>query len=90
MTQIGTVINPLIRDTNNSYQALSAQMEQIANFFGAPPARNILVPQNQNVRAIEMPAEGQVNQVPRNMTQQQVVQPLAQEEPETITRAKTT
>jgi hypothetical protein len=42
--QIGTVIHPLIRDTNNSYQALSAQMERIANFFGAPPARNIPVP----------------------------------------------
>jgi len=25
--QVGTVINPLIRDTNNSYQALSLQME---------------------------------------------------------------
>jgi hypothetical protein len=33
--KIGTVINPLIRDTNNSYQAMSAQMERIANFFGA-------------------------------------------------------
>jgi len=42
--QIGTIINPLIRDTNNSYQALSAQMERIANFFGAPPARNTSVP----------------------------------------------
>jgi len=36
--QIGTIINLLIRDTNNSYQALSAQMERIANFFGVPPA----------------------------------------------------
>jgi len=80
--QIGTVINPLIRDTNNSYQALSAQMERIANFSGAPPARNIPVPQNQNARPIEIPAEGHVNQVPRNGAQQQVVQPQAQEEPE--------
>ena len=36
--QIGTVINPLIRDTNSSYQALAAQVERIANFFGAPLA----------------------------------------------------
>jgi len=82
--QIGTIINPLIRDTNNSYQALSAQMEQIANFFGAPPARNILVPQNQDAREIEIPAEREDNQMPRNVAQQQVVQPQALEEPERI------
>jgi len=75
--QTGMVINPLIRDTNNSYQALSAHMERIANFFGAPPARIILVPQNQNVRPIEIPVE-----VPGNVAQQEIVQPQAQEEPE--------
>jgi hypothetical protein len=36
--QMVAVINPLIRDTNNSYQALSGQMERIADFFGAPAA----------------------------------------------------
>jgi len=82
--QIGTIINPLIRDTNNSYQALFAQMERIANFFGAPPTRNVPVPQNQNARAIEIPAERPENQMPRNMVQQQVVQPRAQEEPERV------
>jgi len=35
---ISTMFNPLIQDTNNSYQALYIQMERIANFFGAPPA----------------------------------------------------
>jgi len=34
---ISTMFNPLIEDTNNSYQALSTQMKRIANFFGAPP-----------------------------------------------------
>jgi len=34
--QLGTVINPLIRDTNNNYQALSLQMERIANFWVLP------------------------------------------------------
>jgi len=33
--KIGTIINSLIRDTNTSYQVLSAQMERIANYFGA-------------------------------------------------------
>jgi len=65
--QIGTIINPLIRDTNNSYQALSAQMERIANFFGAPPVRNMSVPQNQNARKVEIPAEVAKNQEPRNV-----------------------
>jgi len=34
--KIGTVFNPLIRDTNRSYQALTTQMGMITNFF-APP-----------------------------------------------------
>jgi hypothetical protein len=34
--QIDTMFNPLIRDTNRSYQALTTQMGRIANFF-APP-----------------------------------------------------
>ena len=61
--QVGMVINPLIRDTNNSYQALSLQMERIGNFLGAPPARSIPVPQNVNVRKMENSVEEQVNQV---------------------------
>ena len=69
--QIGTIINPLIRDANNSYQALSVQMERIANFFGAPPVRNTPVPQNQNAKEVENPAEVTDNQVPRNVVQQQ-------------------
>jgi len=82
--QIGTIINLLIRDTNNSYQALSAQMERIANFFGAPPARNIPVPQNQDAREIETPAERADNQMPRNVAQPLAVQAQAPEEPERI------
>ena len=34
--QIGTVFNPLIRDTNRSYEALTTQMRKIEDFF-APP-----------------------------------------------------
>jgi len=35
--QIGTVFNPLIQQTHNSYQTLTDQMGRIADFFGAPP-----------------------------------------------------
>jgi len=82
--QIGTIINPLIRDTNNSYQALAAQMERIANFFGAPPTRNTQVPQNKNTRATEIPEERPDGQMPGNVAQQQVVQPRAQDNTERV------
>ncbi|PNX62461.1 hypothetical protein L195_g052995, partial [Trifolium pratense] len=35
--QIGTVFNPLIQNTNDSYQMLAFQMSRIADFFGTPP-----------------------------------------------------
>jgi hypothetical protein len=35
--QIGTVFNPLIQNTNDSYQMLAYQMGRIADFFGTPP-----------------------------------------------------
>jgi len=53
--QIGTMFNPLIRDTHNSYLALSDQMGRIADFFGAPPRRNVQIPQVQNPRPVEVP-----------------------------------
>ncbi|KEH16546.1 hypothetical protein MTR_0151s0020 [Medicago truncatula] len=77
--QVGTVINPLIQDTNNSYQALSLQMERIANFLGAPPVRITTVPQNANIGQRENPIEEQVNQVPENQAYE--VQPEIPEEP---------
>jgi hypothetical protein len=72
--QMGAVINPLIRDTNNSYQARSAQMEQIVDFFCAPAARNKLVHRNPNVGTVENPAVSQNNQVLENQTQPQRIQ----------------
>ncbi|WJX53646.1 hypothetical protein P8452_39618 [Trifolium repens] len=38
--QIGTVINPLIQNTNDSYQMLAYQMGRIADFFGTPSFQN--------------------------------------------------
>jgi hypothetical protein len=80
--QMGAVINPLIRETNNSYQALSAQMERIADFFGAPAARDRPVTRNPNVGSVENPAVSQNNQVPETQTQPPRVQQQAPEEPE--------
>jgi len=59
--QIGTMINPLIRETKSSYQMLSAHMERIANYFGAPPARNTPVSQDQNTRPVEVPTERDID-----------------------------
>ncbi|PNX54366.1 hypothetical protein L195_g047984 [Trifolium pratense] len=50
-SQLGTVLNPLINNTNDSYQLLAGQMSRIADFFGAP-----LVP-NQPFRPVQ-------NQIP--------------------------
>jgi len=82
--QIGAIINPLIQDSNKSYQALSVQMERMADFFGAPAARNALAPRNLNAGPTKNPTVGQINQVSENRAQPQRVQPPAQEEPETV------
>jgi len=62
---IGTIINPLIRDTNTSYERFSAQMERIANYFGAPPARNVPGPQETNTLT-EVPTERNADQLTEN------------------------
>jgi len=82
--QIGTVINPLIQDSNKSYQALSVQMERMADFFGAPAARNAPAPRNLSVWPTENPTFGQINQAPEIRAQPQRVQLPAQEEPKTV------
>src|SRR4030065_930686 len=72
--QMGTVFNPLLRDTTNVYQTLNTQMERIANFFGAPPARNVQVLQIQNVRPIEIPVERPNVGIPGIQVQQPIVE----------------
>jgi len=64
--QIGTVFNPLIRDTHNSYLALSDQMGQIADFFGASLRRNVQIPLINPVPqpVVEPPAPGVQERVP--------------------------
>jgi len=64
--QIGTVINPLIRETNTSYQMLFAQMESISNYFDAPPARTTPTSQDQTTRPVEVPTKRNTDQLTEN------------------------
>ena len=84
--QIGDVFNPLINNTNNSYQLLAQQMGRIAEFFGTPTPPNYTIPQipsvvnqpnvrvqNQGIR-INEPEQPQIAHQPV----QQVTQPLGE------------
>ena len=73
--QIGTVFNPLIQNTNQSYQLLANQMGRIADFFGAPQVPHQQVPQIQNVVPL------QIAQAPNNAivpAQNNVANPINQ------------
>ncbi|XP_050898024.1 uncharacterized protein LOC127104928 [Lathyrus oleraceus] len=50
--QMGTIFNPLIQNTNQSYQQLATQINRIVDFFGAPPAQVRPVVQLQVVRQV--------------------------------------
>jgi len=82
--QIGTVINPLIQDSNKSYQPLSVQMERMADFFGAPAARSMPTPQNLSAGLTESLTVVQMNQTPEIRAQAQRVPTSAPEEPATV------
>src|ERR1044072_874959 len=58
--QIGDVFNPLINNTNNTYQLLAQQMGRIAEFFGTPPPPNHIIPQIRHV--VVQPNTGFQNQ----------------------------
>ena len=79
---IGKMFNPLIQQTRNSYQTLTDQMRWIADFFGAPPTRNMQMPQNQNKRLVQIPVERPDNIIPITQMQQPIVEPQPQGEPE--------
>jgi len=52
--QIGTVFNPLIRDTNRSYQALTTQMGKILDFFIPPQPSYQKITQVQNQQQLQL------------------------------------
>jgi len=78
--QIGVVFNPLIRDTNQSYQALTTQMGRITYFF-APrqPVYQLVIQNQQPLRSIEP-----MVQRPQPAPQPQSVKLLNQGQPEVI------
>ncbi|WJX26814.1 hypothetical protein P8452_15690 [Trifolium repens] len=83
--QIGTVFNPLIQNTNDSYQMLAYQMGRIADFFGTPtpqtqPRINQVAPQmilpamsatTLNPRPIYVAPQFTPNQEPIQMVQEE-------------------
>ncbi|KAK2375579.1 hypothetical protein QL285_076464 [Trifolium repens] len=60
--QIGTVFNPLIQNTNDSYQMLAYQMGRIADFFGTPPQTQPRI--NQVAPQMILPADYGLASVP--------------------------
>ena len=46
--QLGTVVNPLIQQSHNSYQTLTDQMGRNVDFIGTPPTQKRPMLQNQN------------------------------------------
>jgi len=80
--QIGTMFNPLIRDTNRSYQALTTQMGRIADFFAPPQPVYQSVPKVQNQQPLWLIEP--VVQRPQLVSQPQPVEPMIQGQPEVV------
>jgi hypothetical protein len=76
------VFNPLIRDTNWSYQALTTQMGRIADFFEPPQSVYQSVTQIQNQQPLRL-IEPMV-QRPQHVLQPQLVEPVIQGQPKVI------
>ena len=72
----------MIRDTNTSYERLPAQMERIANYFGAPPTRHVPGPQETNT-LIKVPTKRNPDQLTENRVLRRGPLPN-QEEPERV------
>jgi len=80
--QIGTMFNPLIRETNRSYQALITQMGRISDFFAPQQPVYQLVTQIQNQQPLRLvePMVQRQHLVP----QPQPVEPVMQGQLEVI------
>ncbi|PNX68809.1 hypothetical protein L195_g056372, partial [Trifolium pratense] len=82
-SQLGTILNPLINNTNNNYQLLAHQMGRIADFFGTPamPNQNLQPIRNQaHVQNQSLPIDNEVpnNQVPQMVQEEPPVQVVNQ------------
>jgi hypothetical protein len=72
--QMSTVFNPLIQNTNDSYQMLAHQMGRIADFFGTPQPPLVQPRIQYPIQQLIMPA---MSATPQNQGKQF----LAQEQP---------
>jgi len=80
--QISTMINPLIRDTNRSYQALTTQMGRIVDFFAPLQPVYQPIPHIQNQQPLWLMEP--VVQRKQPMPQPQPVEPVIQGQPKII------
>lgn len=71
--QMGTIFNPLITNTNQTYELLANQIGRIADFFGTPQVQARSTPQISNFRQVKMLENG-MDQV--NLGQHQGFRPL--------------
>jgi len=76
------VFNPLIRDTNQSYQALNTQMGRIADFFAPPQLVYQPVTQIQNQQPLQLVE--QMVQRQQLVSQPQPVELVIHVQPKTI------
>jgi len=58
--QISTMFNPLIQNTNQSYQDLATQMRRIADLFTSPQPIHQQIPRIQNIPPIQNPQPIQI------------------------------
>jgi hypothetical protein len=80
--QIGMVFNPLIQNTNQSYQALATQIGRIADFFAPPQTVYERILQIQNTQPVQIvePIVQRHQHVPRH----QPIEPMVQAHPKVI------
>ncbi|PNX89261.1 hypothetical protein L195_g045379, partial [Trifolium pratense] len=81
--QIGTVFNPLIQNTNESYQMLAFQMSRIADFLGTPPPPprvNPVTPQVILPAMSATPVQQRPTYVPNETVPNPTPTPVVQEE----------
>jgi hypothetical protein len=58
--KVGLVFNPLIQNTNQSYQALATQIGRITYFFASPQPVHQQIPQIQYIPQIQNPQPLQI------------------------------
>ncbi|XP_045822090.1 uncharacterized protein LOC123914975 [Trifolium pratense] len=75
-SQLGTILNPLINNTNNNYQLLAHQMGRIADFFGTPAMPNQNLQPIRNQTQVQNQGFHVNNEIPNNQVPQ-----VVQEEP---------